>query len=154
MSFYAMEACGVLDGRDCAMTYSTHLGPRAPGDNNVRHGAEQGAISDGCAGHLSAHQWLERRPGTKLDHPGPGERIEVVARRFEQFQSDMRKRSSLIRIVALITLASGAANVYWAMNPLPPERRRFLCEILPLEFLRFPRSTCRGSASRSVKCRS
>ncbi len=65
---------------------------------------------------------------------------EMETRRFEQFQSDMTKASSLIRIVALITMASGVANLYWAMNPFPPERRRLLHEILPLEFLRFPRS--------------
>jgi phosphatidylglycerol lysyltransferase len=52
----------------------------------------------------------------------------------------MAKRSSLVRIVALITLASGAANLYWAMNPLSFTRQRVLSEILPLEFLRFPRS--------------
>lgn len=52
----------------------------------------------------------------------------------------MAERSSLIRIVALITLASGVANLYWAMNPLAPPRRRLLHETLPLEFLRFPRS--------------
>jgi phosphatidylglycerol lysyltransferase len=52
----------------------------------------------------------------------------------------MAKRSSLIQVVALITLASGVANLYSVMNPLPPTRRRVLSEILPLEFLRFPRS--------------
>src|SRR5262245_1641564 len=52
----------------------------------------------------------------------------------------MAERSSLIRIVALITLASGLTNIYWAMNPQPPARMRLLHEILPLEFLRFPRS--------------
>jgi phosphatidylglycerol lysyltransferase len=52
----------------------------------------------------------------------------------------MAKRSSLVRIVALITLASGAANLYWAMNPLSFTLQRVLSEILPLEFLRFPRS--------------
>jgi phosphatidylglycerol lysyltransferase len=52
----------------------------------------------------------------------------------------MAKRSSLIRVVALITLASGVANLYSVMNPLAPARRRVLSEILPLEFLRFPRS--------------
>ncbi len=52
----------------------------------------------------------------------------------------MAGRSSLIRVVALITLASGVANIYWAMNPAPPARRRLLHEVLPLEFLRFPRS--------------
>jgi phosphatidylglycerol lysyltransferase len=52
----------------------------------------------------------------------------------------MAKRSSLIPVVALITLASGVANLYSVMNPLPPARQRVLNEILPLEFLRFPRS--------------
>jgi hypothetical protein len=52
----------------------------------------------------------------------------------------MAERSSLIRIVALITLASGVANIYWAMNPPALERRRLSHEILPLEFLSFPRS--------------
>jgi phosphatidylglycerol lysyltransferase len=52
----------------------------------------------------------------------------------------MAGRSSLIRVVAFITLASGVANIYWAMNPATPARRRLLHEVLPLEFLRFPRS--------------
>src|SRR5262245_42697730 len=52
----------------------------------------------------------------------------------------MAERSWLIRIVAFITLASGVANLYWAMNPTAPGRRRLLHEILPLEFMRFPRS--------------
>jgi phosphatidylglycerol lysyltransferase len=52
----------------------------------------------------------------------------------------MAERSWLIRVVALITLASGMANLYWAMNPPPLERWRLLSAILPLEFLRFPRS--------------
>lgn len=52
----------------------------------------------------------------------------------------MAKRSSLIRIVALITLASGVANLYSVMNPLAPARQRLLHEILPLEFFHFPRS--------------
>jgi phosphatidylglycerol lysyltransferase len=51
----------------------------------------------------------------------------------------MAGRSSLIRVVAFITLASGVANIYWAMNPATPARR-LLHEVLPLEFLRFPRS--------------
>ncbi len=52
----------------------------------------------------------------------------------------MANRSSLIRIVALVTLASGVANLYSVMSPLSPARLRLLHEILPLEFLRFPRS--------------
>jgi phosphatidylglycerol lysyltransferase len=52
----------------------------------------------------------------------------------------MANRSSLIRIVALVTLASGLANLYSVMSPLAPARLRLLHEILPLEFLRFPRS--------------
>ena len=52
----------------------------------------------------------------------------------------MANRSSLIRIVALVTLASGLANLYSVMSPLSPARLRLLHEILPLEFLRFPRS--------------
>jgi lysylphosphatidylglycerol synthetase-like protein (DUF2156 family) len=52
----------------------------------------------------------------------------------------MAKRSSLIRIVALITLAIGVANLYWVMNQPQIERRRALGEILPLEFFHFPRS--------------
>src|SRR5262245_18673983 len=52
----------------------------------------------------------------------------------------MAGRSSLIRVVALITLASGVANIYWVMAPAPPARLRMLHEVLPLEFLRFPRS--------------
>jgi hypothetical protein len=51
----------------------------------------------------------------------------------------MADRSSLVRVVALITPTSGVANIYWAMNP-PPLERRVLREILPLEFLRYPRS--------------
>ena len=51
----------------------------------------------------------------------------------------MAGRSSLIRVVAFITLASGVANIYWAMNPATPARR-LLHEVLPLEFMRFPRS--------------
>jgi len=52
----------------------------------------------------------------------------------------MANRSSLFRIVALVTLASGVANLYSVMSPLSPARLRLLHEILPLEFLRFPRS--------------
>jgi phosphatidylglycerol lysyltransferase len=52
----------------------------------------------------------------------------------------MANRSSPIRIVALVTLASGLANLYSVMSPLSPARLRLLHEILPLEFLRFPRS--------------
>jgi len=44
----------------------------------------------------------------------------------------MTKRSSLIPIVALITLASGVANLYRAMNPAPPARHQASHEILPL----------------------
>jgi hypothetical protein len=51
----------------------------------------------------------------------------------------MAGRSSLIRVVALITLVGGVANIYRAMN-LPALTRRLFREILPLEFLRFPRS--------------
>lgn len=51
----------------------------------------------------------------------------------------MTGRSSLIRVVAFITLASGVANIYWTMNPATPARR-LLHEVLPLEFMRFPRS--------------
>ena len=50
------------------------------------------------------------------------------------------QRAALVPLVALITFASGLANLYLALNPLPPARRRLLGEILPLEFLRFPRS--------------
>jgi phosphatidylglycerol lysyltransferase len=52
----------------------------------------------------------------------------------------MAKRSSLIWIVALVTLASGVANLYSVMRPLSPARLRLLHEILPLEFLHFRRS--------------
>lgn len=52
----------------------------------------------------------------------------------------MAKRSPHIRIVALITLASGVANLYSVMNPLAPARQRLLHELLPLDFLRFPHS--------------
>jgi hypothetical protein len=51
----------------------------------------------------------------------------------------MAGRSSPIRVVAFVTLASGVANIYWAMNPAA-RARRLLHEVLPLEFLRFPRS--------------
>ena len=52
----------------------------------------------------------------------------------------MANISSLTRIVALVTLASGLANLYSVMSPLSPARLRSLNEILPPEFLRFPRS--------------
>jgi hypothetical protein len=51
----------------------------------------------------------------------------------------MAERLSLIRIVALITPASGVTNIYWAMNP-PALERRLSHEILQPEFLSFPRS--------------
>jgi len=52
----------------------------------------------------------------------------------------MAKRSSLIRIVALVTLASGVADLYSVTSPLSPARLRLLHEILPLEFFHFPHS--------------
>jgi lysylphosphatidylglycerol synthetase-like protein (DUF2156 family) len=47
----------------------------------------------------------------------------------------MANRSSLIRIVALVMLASGLANLYSVISPLSPSRPGLLLEILPLEFL-------------------
>ena len=50
------------------------------------------------------------------------------------------QRVALVPLVASITFASGVANLYFALNPLRPARRRMLGAVLPLEFFRFPRS--------------
>jgi len=50
------------------------------------------------------------------------------------------QRMALVPLVALITFASGVANLYFALNPLRPARRPMVSAVLPLEFFRFPRS--------------
>src|SRR5215831_17262778 len=50
------------------------------------------------------------------------------------------QRVALVPLVASITFANGVANLYFALNPLRPARRRMLGAVLPLEFFRFPRS--------------
>jgi hypothetical protein len=45
------------------------------------------------------------------------------------------RRLHTLLFSALITPASGVANLYRAMNPAPPARHRASHEILPLEFL-------------------
>ncbi len=52
----------------------------------------------------------------------------------------MAKRPALIWIVTLVTLASGAANLYSAIHPRHHARHPILHDLLPLEFLHFPRS--------------
>src|SRR5262245_19384849 len=50
------------------------------------------------------------------------------------------QRMALVPLVALITFASGVANLYSALNRLRPARRQLIGAVLPLEFFRFPRS--------------
>ena len=50
-----------------------------------------------------------------------------------------RLRAALVPLVALTTLANGAANLYSALN-LPPARQRRLRDLPPLRFQHFPRS--------------
>src|SRR5262245_66027965 len=50
------------------------------------------------------------------------------------------QRVALVPPVASITFASGVANLYFALNPLRPARRRFVGVVLPLGFVPFPRS--------------
>jgi phosphatidylglycerol lysyltransferase len=50
------------------------------------------------------------------------------------------KSAALIRLVAFITLASGVANLFWVLDPLPLVRQRVVSKALPLEFFHFPRS--------------
>jgi len=52
----------------------------------------------------------------------------------------MAKRPALIRIVTLVTLASGVANLYSVIRPRHHARRLLLGRLLPLEFFHFPRS--------------
>ena len=52
----------------------------------------------------------------------------------------MAKRSSLIRFVALVTLASGVANLYFAIHPQYDAHGPLLHDLAPLEFFHFPRS--------------
>ena len=51
-----------------------------------------------------------------------------------------RLRAALLPLAALITLASGAANLYSALNLPPHAQQRYLRDLLPLEFQHFPRS--------------
>lgn len=52
----------------------------------------------------------------------------------------MAKRPALIWIVTLVTLASGVANLYSVIQPRHHARHPLLRDLLPLEFLHFPRS--------------
>src|SRR5262249_16161566 len=52
----------------------------------------------------------------------------------------MAKRPALIWVVTLVTLASGVANLYSVIHPRHHARHALLGELLPLEFLHFPRS--------------
>ena|SRR5215467_11623274 len=51
-----------------------------------------------------------------------------------------RLRAALVPLAALIALASGAANLYSALNLSPHSRQRPLRDLLPLGFQHFPRS--------------
>jgi lysylphosphatidylglycerol synthetase-like protein (DUF2156 family) len=51
-----------------------------------------------------------------------------------------RLRAELVPLAALITLASGVANLYSALHLPPPMRQGLLRNLLPLEFQHFPRS--------------
>jgi len=51
----------------------------------------------------------------------------------------MKKRLVLVWLVAAVTLGSGLVNLYSVMGPALPERRAYLREIFPLEFLQLSR---------------
>src|SRR5215471_9081247 len=76
---------------------------------------------------------LDASPGgAEMGQAEIGQRAAGAAPRLQ--------RAALVPLVALITFASGVANLYFALNPLRPARRRALGAVLPLEFFRFPRS--------------
>src|SRR5215831_1541019 len=76
---------------------------------------------------------LDASPGgTEMEQAETGQRVAGTAPRLQ--------RVALVPLVALITFANGVANLYFALNPLRPARRRRLGAALPLEFFRFPRS--------------
>lgn len=50
------------------------------------------------------------------------------------------QRKVLVKFAAFIALASGLANLYSALNPLPPKRHDWFRKLLPLEFFHYPRS--------------
>lgn len=60
-------------------------------------------------------------------------------RRMNSFTGKLQ-RAVFVRFAALITLSSGVANLYSALNPLPPARQSWLRKLLPLEFFHYPRS--------------
>lgn len=71
---------------------------------------------------------------------GPAEKNQAgIERRAARAIAGLQ-RSAIVPLVAMITLASGVANLYSTLDPLPPARRTLLREILPLEFFQFPRS--------------
>src|SRR5262245_62622690 len=76
---------------------------------------------------------LDASPGgTEMGQAEIGRRVAGASPRLQ--------RVALVTLVASITFASGGANLYFALNPLRPARRRLLGAVLPLEFFRFPRS--------------
>src|SRR5215475_13010365 len=76
---------------------------------------------------------LDASPGgTEMEQAEIGQRVAGAMARLQ--------RVALVPLVALITFASGVANLYFALNPLRPARRQLLGALLPLEFFRFPRS--------------
>src|SRR5262245_20858378 len=72
--------------------------------------------------------------------PGATEMDQTAIERRADGTVARLQRVALVPLVALITFASGVANLYFALNPLRPARRRMLGAVLPLEFFRFPRS--------------
>ena len=54
-------------------------------------------------------------------------------------RSAMRKRRILLAVVALVTLGSGVLNLLSVVGPSLPERRAFLRQLFPLEFLHISR---------------
>src|SRR6185436_4280288 len=49
-------------------------------------------------------------------------------------------KSAFIKVVSFLTLLSGAVNLYSAINPPSHRPQHLLRQLLPLEFLHFPRS--------------
>jgi phosphatidylglycerol lysyltransferase len=69
-----------------------------------------------------------------------GKRAQMTARLPTLRGNGNRLRAALVPLAALITLAGGAANLYSALNPLPPAEQRLMRDLPPLEFQHFPRS--------------
>jgi phosphatidylglycerol lysyltransferase len=65
---------------------------------------------------------------------------DAVENRFGGLRSlAAARRPLLVWFVTLVTLGGGLANLYFAVNP-PHRPHRLLRELLPLEFLHYPRS--------------